>query len=167
MNKTPWILALSACLWFGHAQAQSQEASSSQSNYHPNVCHYYKWTENGVTRYGRAVPRHVNQDGVCYRSVNRGYAVEVNDPASVESYFVLQPEAYRPESASNSGDGLADGAISKSERCRLTRAQIKLLTEKSTVYEEDGAGNLVPLAPEQVKERLEVARTNEAILCSE
>ncbi len=58
------------------------------------------------------------------------------------------------------------GTISRSQRCDSARKNVEMMTTQSVVYEEDADGNLIPLADEQVTERLEKARADVQELCN-
>lgn len=129
----------------------------------------YKWYEGGTAHYAKEPPRG-NQN---YVMLNQ-YGMEVSKERPVTGANVIRP--VRPATAEDGSLSAATepaqeranvpGTISKSQRCDSARKNIEMMTTQSVVYEEDADGNLIPLADDQVNERLAKARADVSELCN-
>lgn len=155
-------IAFLICLLSAHqAYAQQQEKPT-------NECHFYKWTENGEAQYGRAPARGHQGKATCFAYFN-GYNYEVDpngfDPNAVA---IIRPSitAPNPHQAPGAEQAPIPGTISRVERCNTLKGELRTLTEKSIVYEEDRAGNLIPLSKEQVEARKAQAQSQIDAICN-
>lgn len=164
MKKTLLCVVLAA---FAAASAQAQNRDGSVSL--DNQFVIYKWFENGVAHYGKAPPRGVSN----YITLNE-YGMEIRKDrpyANETGSNIIRP--VRPESmemAGQDGNAAADenlpqGSISREQRCDLARENIGMMRNKTTVYEDDGNGNLVPLSDDAVAQRMQEAQAQVAEFC--
>lgn len=161
MMKKTLLCAMLALMAATSAQAQNREGAVSLDNQFV----IYKWFEGGVAHYGKAPPRGVTN----YIMLNE-YGMEISKDrpyANETGSNIIRP--MRPEAAAENsaeqGAPLPEGAISREQRCDIAKDNLKMLRGKTTIYEDDGNGNLVPLSAEAIAQRRQEAESQITEFC--
>ncbi|MDO5090714.1 MAG: hypothetical protein Q4D61_04145 [Cardiobacteriaceae bacterium] len=130
----------------------------------------YKWYQNGRAHYGKVPPRGVQN----YVKLNE-YGMVINERPDTESFYVLKPHRpaegqanaaitpVTPGSQPAANDKPAEtppGTITREKRCETAMKDLEVMNTKKTIYEEDSAGNLVPLDSTAIMERKTQAQQN-------
>lgn len=183
MKKTLLCVVLAACA-AASAQAQNRDGSVSLDNQFV----IYKWCEGNVPL---IQPEDISKSKYCPPSVRSIY--EKSLKRGITNFTCLNEQGMeickdrpyanetgsniirpvRPESmemAGHDGNAAADenlpqGSISREQRCDLARENIGMMRNKTTVYEDDGNGNLVPLSDDAVAQRMQEAQAQVAEFC--
>ncbi len=133
----------------------------------------YKWYENGIAHYAETPPRGVsnyirlNDQGMVIKERPDIGAFKVIKPLRPDIATKEEANSNFDEQSNNSDEKLVEGAISKQERCATMTKDLKILSEKETIYEEDESGNLVPLDEETIERRKQETQAMIDKVCSE
>lgn len=127
----------------------------------------YKWYEGGEVHYAEWPPRGLED----YIKLNTQGMV-ITDRPDPESFLIIRP--VRPEKTAAEKDkaeqdkpSTREGIITRRKRCENARKDLTTINGKRTVYEEDEAGNLVPLSADELSRRKENAQAEVARFCSD
>lgn len=162
MKKSLLCVAFSAMMMVT-AQAQNRDGNVSLDNQFV----IYKWFEGGVAHYGKVPPRGVSN----YIMLNEyGMEISKDRPFANETgsniIRPIRPETPASETAAEGANApLPEGSISREQRCDIARDNVKMLRNKTTVYEDDGNGNLIPLSSDVIAQRLQQAEEQAAQYC--
>ena len=132
---------------------------------------FYKWYVGGKAHYGKYVPRGVSN----YTKVN-AQGMQVNERPNNDSVTVLRP--MRPEVPAANSDNpavkkaangqpqpLPEGTITREKRCETAQTNLKTISEKKNIFEEDASGNLIPLTTEEIEKRRQQAQNDAEHFC--
>lgn len=164
MKKSLLCVALSAMMTIS-VQAQNREGTVSLDSQFV----IYKWYEKGIAHYGKVPPRGVSN----YIMLNQ-YGMEISKErpyANETGSNIIRPIRPETSASENMGSGshaesaLPEGSISREQRCDIARSNVKMLRNKTTVYEDDGNGNLIPLSKEVIAQRLQQAEQQVTEYC--
>lgn len=157
MNKIMMVLVaglMASAVW---AQTNNGQAPLQ------NQFVIYKWYEGKVANYAKAPPRGVknyimlNEYGMVItkdRPFSNGSTGNVIRAIRPEDADKVVNEAQKQESA-NPANKNSDGAISRAKLCDQQRQNLETLKNRTTVYEDNGGDNLVPLTDEQKQQRID------------
>ena len=132
----------------------------------------YKWNENGKVRYGKYPARGVTN----YTMLNE-YGMEIRKDrpyANGKDSNVIRPVRITDADRGTDNNAAVDpnapaasvpGTITRQQRCDTARKNLTMMRTKTVVYEDDGRGNLVPLAKDAVEARKKEAEESIRTLC--
>lgn len=140
----------------------------------------YKWYQNGRAHYAKVPPHGVQN----YVKLNE-YGLVINERPDTESFYVLRPTrpagggadagaAVNPagQGAKNTASDaekaaeMTPGTITREQRCETALKDLEVMNTKKTIYEEDSAGNLVPLDSTAIMNRKTQAQQSIDQFCS-
>lgn len=136
----------------------------------------YKWYEKGIANYSKVPPRGVQN----YVKLNE-YGLVISERPDFDAVI---PKPARPQTEENTTAGAATpagnaasqtadkakevppGTITREKRCENALKALEVINTKKTVYEDDGAGNLVPLDSAGIMNRKTQAQQEVDQFCS-
>ncbi|MDO4777358.1 MAG: hypothetical protein Q4A06_07880 [Cardiobacteriaceae bacterium] len=135
----------------------------------------YKWYQNGRAHYAKVPPHGVQN----YVKLNE-HGLVINERPDMESFYVLKPmrpaggEAEAPAAqgvqqtaqAAEKPAEMTPGTITREQRCETALRDLEVMNTKKTIYEEDSAGNLVPLDSTAIMNRKTQAQQSIDQFCS-
>lgn len=138
---------------------------------------FYKWHERGKTHYAKYAPRGISN----YTKINEQGMVVTARPVS-DSITVLKPMRpdapaanTAPQTSKNAASPAAangqqqqplpEGTITREKRCETAQANLKTISEKKNIFEDDGAGNLIPLSSDEIEKRRQQAQNDAEHFC--
>lgn len=138
----------------------------------------YKWYQNGRAHYAKVPPHNVQN----YVKLNEDGLV-INERPDLESFQVVKPLRPRGEegqaqgavtpvtagTGAAAGDKPAEmtpGTITREQRCETALKDLEVMNTKKSIYEEDSAGNLIPLDSTAIMNRKNQAQQAIDQFCS-
>ena len=126
---------------------------------------FYKWHERGKTHYAKYAPRGISN----YTKINeQGMVVNarpVANPAAPPSKNAESPAAAAAAAANSQQQPLPEGTITREKRCETAQTNLKTISEKKNIFEEDSSGNLIPLSSEEIEKRRQQAQNDAEHFC--
>ena len=142
---------------------------------------FYKWHERGKTHYAKYAPRgisnytKINEQGMVVnaRPVNDSITVlkpmrpeaPAANPTAPPSKNAEGPAAAAAAAANSQQQPLPEGTITREKRCETAQTNLKTISEKKNIFEEDSSGNLIPLSSEEIEKRRQQAQNDAEHFC--
>ena len=94
-------------------------------------------------------------------------AVTAAEAAALAVAAALDAEAIAAAAAAANSQQqpLPEGTITREKRCETAQTNLKTISEKKNIFEEDSSGNLIPLSSEEIEKRRQQAQNDAEHFC--